>query len=327
MKYVKFGPDSLQVSRLALGTWTFAGDSLWSASDENECIDVIHAALDAGVNLFDTAPNYGSGRSEQILGKALRGRSEALVSTKCKIDGKTSQDIVGIVESSLLRMKRDRIDLMQIHWPTDNQREMDEAFHAMNLLKDSGKVRSIGVCNFGVGDLSMYGHQPIVSNQIPYSLMWRVAEQGIADASKALNLSIIAYSPLQQGLLSGAYASLDDYPANRKHTRHFSSRWPSVRHKEEGMEQETQQCLDVFLAEVDRTGLSGTSLAMAYVYSRPFIDVALAGARTIEQLKVLVGSVDIELFEETIERLNSGSRSLMSAAGARLDMYQGDRTH
>ncbi len=87
MKQIPFGPDRIPVSRLALGTWTFAGDAVWSASSETECIRVVHAALDAGVNLFDSAPNYGSGRSEGILGMALKGRPEALVSTKFKVDG------------------------------------------------------------------------------------------------------------------------------------------------------------------------------------------------------------------------------------------------
>lgn len=327
MRQIPFGPDRIPVSRLALGTWTFAGDSVWSASSETECIRVVHAALDAGVNLFDSAPNYGSGRSEGILGMALKGRPDALVSTKFKVDGKQPADLRRMVDESLLRLGRERIDLMQIHWPTENRAEMEQAFDTLQLLQQAGKIRFLGVCNFGTHDLEAYGHRPFISNQIPFSLMWRVAESAIAPRSKAMGLSTIAYSPLQQGLLSGKYASLSDFPANRKQTRHFASTWAAVRHQEAGMESQTQACLDAFLAESRAVKIEPTRLAIAYVLSKPFIDVVLAGARTQRQLEVLVDSVDTVLEQDVMDRLDAGSQELWEAAGNNADMYLGTRTH
>jgi len=120
MKKLLLGESGVLVSQLALGTWTFAGDAIWSESSENESIRVIDAAIDAGVTLFDSSPNYGDGRSESILGKAVGNRESIMVSTKCKVDGLSRNEIVGIVENSLRRLQRESIDIMQIHWPTGN---------------------------------------------------------------------------------------------------------------------------------------------------------------------------------------------------------------
>ena len=322
MQMVRLGKQGPVVSRLSIGTWTFAGDALWSSVEEKECIGVIHAAMDAGVNLFDSAPNYGGGRSERLLGMALQGRPDALVATKFKVDGKTPADLVRMVEESLHRLGRDAIDIMQIHWPTEHKSELDAAFDTLAGLRSAGKIRYLGVCNFGKHDLQDHSGRDFISNQLPYSLMWRVVENGIAGKSKELGLGVIAYSPLQQGLLSGKYQSLAQFPEHRKQTRHFSSAWAATRHKGPGMEAETEICLKGFNAISLETGIAPTNLALAYVLQRPFIDVALAGARSVVQLEELVKTFTVELDPEVVARLDAVSKDLLQAAGDNPDMYQ-----
>src|SRR6056297_120606 len=213
--------SGLEVSAVALGTWTFAGDAIWGESREQQCIRVVHAALDHGINLFDTAPNYGNGRSEEILGKALRGRPEALVASKCKVEGKSAGELRKMVTDTLQRLHRDTIDLMQIHWPAQSSQETRGALENFNIMRKEGLIRNIGVCNFGVYDIKEENDFPIVSNQIPYNLLWRVVEDEIAESSRTNGIATIAYTALQQGLLSGQYTKLFEFPSGRKRTRHF----------------------------------------------------------------------------------------------------------
>lgn len=322
MQMVRLGKQGPVVSRLSIGTWTFAGDAIWSSVEEKECVGVIHAAMDAGVNLFDSAPNYGSGRSERVLGLALQGRPDALVATKFKVDGKTPADLVRMVDESLRRLGREAIDIMQIHWPTEHKSELDAAFETLAGLRSAGKIRYLGVCNFGKRDLQDHHGRDFISNQLPYSLMWRGVENGIAEKSKELGLGVIAYSPLQQGLLSGKYQSLAQFPANRKQTRHFSSAWAATRHKEPGMEAQTEICLQGFNSIALETGIAPTNLALAYVLQRPFIDVALAGARSVAQLEELLTTFTVELDSTVVARLDAVSKDLLLATGDNPDMYQ-----
>jgi myo-inositol catabolism protein IolS len=322
MQTIRLGANGPTVSRISLGTWTFAGGALWSPIDEGQCVSVIHSALDCGISLFDSAPNYGDGRSERILGSALKKYPDAMVATKFKVDKKSPLELIGMVESSLKRLEREAIDLMQIHWPTETIEESAIAFDTLKGLQAVGKIRYLGVCNFGVQDLQNFGDQPIISNQLPYNLMWRVIEKGIAQKSKELGLGVIAYSPLQQGLLGGKYHSLSQFPESRKQTRHFSSHWPATRHNGPGMEAETERCLQGFIAIADEIGHSPLHVAIAYVLQRPFIDVVLAGARSIDQLKELVSVFDCFLDNGTIAKLDSISEDLLRATEGNPDMYQ-----
>ncbi len=322
MRTIRLGANGPSVSRISLGTWTFAGGALWSPIEEAQCMSVIHSALDAGINLFDSAPNYGDGRSERILGAALKGFPEAMVSTKFKVDKKTPLELIGMVDSSLGRLGRESIDLMQIHWPTETKEELAIAFETLKGLQKAGKIRYLGVCNFGMIDLKNFGDEPIISNQLPYNLMWRVVGKEIAPKSKEMGLGVIAYSPLQQGLLGGKYHSLSQFPDSRKQTRHFSSDWSATRHNGLGMESETERCLQDFIVVANEIGFSPMRLAIAYVLQQPFIDVVLAGSRSVEQLAELASVFDRLLDNETIVRLDEISADLLRATGENPDMYQ-----
>jgi myo-inositol catabolism protein IolS len=316
--------SGLPISQIAVGTWTFAGDKIWGDSERSQCIRVVHAALDQGINLFDTAPNYGDGRSEEILGEALAGRSDALVATKFKIDGRSETELRNMVGNSLRRLKRDHIDLMQIHWPGATPGETSDALNALEKIRQDGDIRYIGACNFGSYDLKETEDFPIVSNQLPYSLLWRTIENEIADASLQRELKTIAYSPLQQGLLSGRYSSLDEYPESRKRTRHFSSKWPETRHSEKGMEGDTESTLKRLQHLSEKLNHPLLEMALAFVLSRPYIDTVLVGARTEAQLHVNCRAAELKLVNNEIQMLEEATEDLRTATGGNPDMYQSE---
>lgn len=302
----------MKLSPLSLGTWTFAGDSIWSDTPESQAVEVLRHGADRGIVLFDTAPNYGEGRSEKILGKALGNRDGIVVASKCKIDGLDRSSLVRIVESSLTALRRDAIDLMQIHWPSLTPGETSAALDIFMDLRREGKIREIGVCNFGVADLSENEDVPIAANQLPYSLMWRVIERNIAGYTKSRGIPVIAYSPLQQGLLSGVYSSLDQFPAGRKRTRHYLS---------ELLVKETQNCLEGFLKISAESDIPPMELAIGYILSRGFIDSVLAGARTVSQLDELLSGAERTIPPDVLDALDICSFPLYMACGGNPDMY------
>lgn len=318
---MKHEKDSLSFPPLALGTWTFAGDKIWSNSDDKESIRVIHAAIDEGITLFDTSPNYGGGRSEQILGKALQDRSMASVATKIKVDGKTTKEITLAVEQSLHNLKREAIDLMQIHWPATTE-DTAKALDCFINLKNQGKIINIGVCNFGTYDLKETENYPIKSNQLPYNLFWRVIEDKIAPSSKEHGMKVWVYSPFQQGLLSGKYKNISNFPEGRMRTRHFSPEREAAGHGDEGMERETQEALTGFLNIAKEVDICPLELGLRYISSRSFVDTILVGARTVEQLKEIRKSLKGSLDNDVINSLNRCSEKLLAAAKGNPDMYQ-----
>ncbi|GAB1484138.1 hypothetical protein MASR2M78_29550 [Treponema sp.] len=203
-----------------------------------------------------------------------------------KIDGRSEADIILSVETSLKTLGRSTIDLMQIHWPGTTE-ETKSALDTYMKLQKEGKILHIGVCNFGFMDLMETEEYPIVSNQVPYSLMWRVIEDEIAPLTKAQGKKLWVYSPLQQGLLIGKYTALSSFPKGRMRTRHFSPQRDAAAHGGPGMEAETQELLSEFLTIAKDLGMKPTELAIRYINSQAFVDTILVGARTTEQLKEL----------------------------------------
>ncbi len=319
------GDTGMVMSSVALGTWTFASDGIWGGSQERECIRVVHAALDRGITLFDTAPNYGDGRSESILGSALRGRENGFIASKFKIDGKSGGELRRMVTDSLRRLRRDAIDIMQVHWPGTTTEETREALALLFRMRDEGLVREVGVCNFGVFDIEETRDFPIVTNQIPYSLLWRAVEgrDGIAAVSRASGRRTIAYTVLQQGLLSGRYRTLASFPEGRKRTRHFSSRHPAARHGEGGFEGQTERALSRILDLSEKFRRPVVALALGFVRANPDIDTMLLGARTVDQLNELCSLADTQLTAGEVSTLRDVTADLKESIGAHADMYEG----
>jgi aryl-alcohol dehydrogenase-like predicted oxidoreductase len=205
-------PDTrLQVSRVALGTWAIGG-WMWGGTDERESVATIRAALGQGVNLIDTAPVYGFGASEEIVGKALVGvRSETVIATKVGVewrDGKvyrnaTRERILAEINDSLRRLRTDYIDVYQVHWP-DPLVPIEETAEAMRALHDQGKIRAIGVSNFSVAQMERFRSvAPLHVLQAPYNLFERGIEAEILPYCRANKIATFGYGALCRGLLSG----------------------------------------------------------------------------------------------------------------------------
>ena len=210
-EFVDIPETNLIVSRVALGTWAMGG-WMWGGTDTRESIATIHAALNQGINLIDTAPVYGFGVSEEIVGAALDGvRAQAVIATKAGLewrDGKiyrnaTRARILQEVDDSLRRLRTDYIDIYQVHWP-DPLVPVEETAEAMRLLYEQGKIRAIGVSNFSAAQMERFRQvAPLHVLQAPYNLFERAIEAEILPYCRANNIATLGYGALCRGLLSG----------------------------------------------------------------------------------------------------------------------------
>jgi aryl-alcohol dehydrogenase-like predicted oxidoreductase len=210
-EFVDIPGTQLKVSRVALGTWAMGG-WMWGGTDQFESIATIHAALDQGINLIDTAPLYGFGVSEEIVGTALEGmRTQVVIATKVGLesrDGKvyrnaTRQRIMQEIEDSLRRLRTDYIDIYQVHWP-DPLVPVEETAEAMRSLYEQGKIRAIGVSNFSVAQMDRFRQvAPLHVLQPPYNLFERAVEAEILPYCRAHDIATFGYGALCRGLLSG----------------------------------------------------------------------------------------------------------------------------
>jgi aryl-alcohol dehydrogenase-like predicted oxidoreductase len=210
-EFVGISQTQLVVSRVALGTWAMGG-WMWGGADKRESVATVHAALSQGINLIDTAPAYGFGVSEEIVGAALEGvRSQAVIATKTGLewrDGKvyrnaTRARIMQEVDDSLRRLRTDYIDIYQVHWP-DPLVPVEETAEAMRSLYEQGKIRAIGVSNFSVAEIERFRRvAPLHVLQSPYNLFERAIEKQVLPYARANGITTLGYGALCRGLLSG----------------------------------------------------------------------------------------------------------------------------
>ncbi|MFN2225232.1 MAG: aldo/keto reductase [Anaerolineae bacterium] len=329
MLYRELGRSGVRVSALAMGCWALADAATWGPQSEADSIATVHAALDLGIDTFDTAEGYGGGESEVVLGRALRGRREQVViATKVSRSNLSAESVRQACEDSLARLGTDYIDLYQVHWPSRSVL-LEETLGALEDLQDEGKVRAVGVCNFGVGDLSELAatagaQRPVVSNQLPYSLLWRAVEYEIRPACVDAGLGILCYSPLSQGLLTGKYRSPGDVPEGRARTRLFSSRRPQARHGEPGAEEEVFRALVEIEGICDEGGWPMASVALAWLLQQPGVTSVIAGARTPDQIRQTAQAADLNLAPETVARLSAATDEVKHLIGPNADMWQSE---
>jgi myo-inositol catabolism protein IolS len=324
MKYRKLGRTDVEVSVVAMGCWAIAGGWTWGPQDEADSIATIHAALDAGVNFFDTAEGYGRGYSEEVLGRALKGRRhEAVIATKVSKGHLAPDDVIEACEGSLRRLQTDVIDLYQIHWPS-REVPISETFPALEKLREQGKVRAIGMSNFGVGDLTdllAVGH--CQADQLPYSLLWRAIEYEIRPKCIEEDIGILCYSPLMQGLLTGKYGSSEEVPEGRARSRHFSRDRPRVRHGEPGCEAETFAAIERIRQISESVGESMAQVSLAWLLAQPGVNAVLAGARKPHQIEETAQAADLALAPETIEALAEATEEVKQLLGTSPDIWGG----
>lgn len=325
MKYRTLGKTDLSVSPVALGCMSLCSNQTYDAIPEQQAIDTVHAAMDAGVNLFDTAPMYGDGESERLLGKALLGRRDkAVIADKVAGSAMSHDAVIAGCETSLRLLQTDYVDLLQIHWASSTV-PLDETLSAMEKLKQSGKVRALGVCNFGVTDLANATEKHrIETDQLPYSLLLRGVEFEVQAMCREREIGMLCYSPLAQGLLAGKYRSSAEVPDGRARTRHFSKSRPQARHREAGCETETFDAIHAIEAICQRVGRPVADVALAWVLHQPAVAAVLAGASRPDQIRANVAAAEIRLSPEVLRELDEATRPVKQRLGPNVDPWQSE---
>ncbi|MBI4558750.1 MAG: aldo/keto reductase [Candidatus Hydrogenedentes bacterium] len=322
MKYRNLGAGSLNVSVLSFGAWQIGDPNYWGADAEKDGLEAVHAALDAGINFFDTAEMYGKGESERALGKALSGkRDHAFIASKFWPDHSEPAKLRQACEDSLKRLGTDYLDLYQVHWPSRDV-PFEAVYAEMQLLKDEGKIRHIGVSNFGRQDLmSWLGTGSCVSDQLGYNLLFRAIEHEILPACIERNVGVLVYMPLLQGTLSGRWKTIEEIPMLRRRTRHFSSTREGVRHGEPGCEDLLSSALNQLGALADELRQPLATLALAWVIAQPGITSAIIGARDARQLKRNLAAADLDLTPDTLSRLDEITVPIKQQLGSNPDLW------
>jgi aryl-alcohol dehydrogenase-like predicted oxidoreductase len=286
MEMIAIGTVPMKGSRIALGTWAMGG-WMWGGSDEAECIRTIHEALDRGITLIDTAPVYGFGHSEEIVGKALADGRRRRVSIATKVgldwrDGKpfrsaTRARIMKEVDDSLRRLRTDVIDLYQVHWPDPNT-PIEETAAAMADLQRHGKIRAIGVSNFTTAQMEAFrAVSPLHTAQPPYNLFERGIEQDVLPYCRDRKIVTLAYGALCRGLLAGRMTEATRFTGDDLRKSDPKFQMPRLRQYLEAVDK-----LDRFAR--DNYGKRVIHLALRWVLDRSDTNIALWGARRPDQL-------------------------------------------
>ena len=288
LEYIDIKGTNLISSRIALGTWAIGG-WMWGGTDEKESIRTIHAALDQGINLIDTAPVYGQGRSEEIVGEALRqhgGREAVIVATKVGLDwttGKvernsTRQRIHQELGDSLRRLQTDYIDIYQVHWP-DPLVPIEEVALTLRELREQGKIRAIGVSNYSPQEMARFeAIAPIHTIQPPYNLFEREIEHDVLPYTVRRGITTLTYGALCRGLLSGAMHVGRQFA--KDDMRKISDPKFQQPHFAEYLDAASK--LDAYAR--DHFGKRVIHLAVRWLLDQPGVGIALWGARRPEQL-------------------------------------------
>ena len=311
----KLGNSDLEISTVGFGAWAIGGAGWefgWGHQDDNQSVDAIIRALELGINWIDTAAIYGLGHSEKIVAEALSrfNGGKPYVFTKCSMvwdkekNITLSHDPASIrkeCESSLKRLKVDAIDLYQIHWPPkNNSDEIEPAWEMMAKLKDEGKVKWIGVCNFNVAQLKKAQKiAPVTSLQPPYNLINRKIEPEILPFCKENNIGVIVYSPMSSGLLTGTFsreraANLADDDWRSKSPNFLEPRL--TKHLE----------LAELLKSVGKKyKRNAGEIAIAWALKHPAVTAAIVGARNAEQVNGVMNAWEVKLNDQDILELDN----------------------
>lgn len=325
MNFTNLVSDSIPLSPITLGCWGLISDNHWGERNEQDSIRVIEAALDLGITMFDTAEMYGNGASEELLGKALgKRRSQVLVATKMHFASMSPKALTASCEASLQRLKTDYIDLYQIHWPS-TEVPLASSWEAMRSLKQSGKVRQIGVCNCGPKQLAeLNAIESPITNQLPYNLLTRAIEFEIIPACRDSNIGVLAYSPLLHGVISDRYSNLSEVPDQRARTRHFGQQRTQIRHTEPGCESEISNVLAELQKLAKTWNLSLSELALNWIKSEPQVASIIVGASRPEQLEANLRAIEHPLDSSQIQEINDVTSKVKEMLGSNADLWQSD---
>jgi aryl-alcohol dehydrogenase-like predicted oxidoreductase len=307
MEYTEVANTGIRASRIGLGTWAIGG-WMWGGSDDDVSVATIQHALDLGINLIDTAPAYGQGHSEEIVGRALGGRRDrAVIATKVALewdaDGNVRRNasrarIEREIDDSLRRLRTDRIDIYQVHWP-DPATPIEETAQAMRGLFESGKIRAIGVSNFSPEQMDRFrAVAPLHTVQPPYNLFERAAERDVLPYTLKHGATSLTYGALCRGLLSGRMTENTTFKGDD--LRREDPKFQPPRYQQY---LRAAKNLDDLARE--RFGKRIIELAARWVLDQPGVGAALWGARRSEQLDAVPGALDFHLGEEAEREIES----------------------
>jgi len=324
MKKRRLGNTDLELTTVGLGTWAMGGPWQygWGPQNDDEAIGAILAALEMGINWIDTAPAYGLGHSEELIEQALKQVSEMpLIATKCgilwnekkeKVTCLKRQSIRDECRASLQRLDIDVIDLYQIHWP-DPDEDLEEGWEEMARLLDEGKVRYLGASNFTVEQMQRVQKiHPPVSLQPPYSMLHREVEDELLDYCRQNEIGVVAYSPIQRGLLTGkfdraCYEALAPDDHRRTNPDFLEPKFSA-----------TLELVEDLKKIAERNGRTCAELAISWVLRRHEVTAAIVGARSPSQIKETAPAADWELSDKDIKQIEQ----LLNQHQAKLDDRQ-----
>ncbi len=312
MRYRTLGRSGIVVSEFCLGAMMLGE---WGNTDESECHRMVHAALDAGINFIDTADEYAWGGSEEIVGRALKGRrDEVVLATKFNHQmgeglnrmGNSRRWIMTAVEDSLRRLGTDYIDLYQAHRP-DPDTDVDETLGALSDLIHQGKVRAIGTSAFPAEQLveaqwvsERRGRERFATEQLSYSILSRVAEAAVLPTAERYGIGVLVFSPLNGGWLAGKYRRGEPAAPDSRAARHPAY----FDHGHEAVAARKFDAVEQLEVVARDAGLSLLQLALGFVVSHRAVTSAILGPRTYEQLGEQLGAADVRLTDDVVDRID-----------------------
>jgi aryl-alcohol dehydrogenase (NADP+) len=304
MRYRTLGRTGIKVSPYALGAMMFGAVG---NPDHDDSIRIIHRALDAGINFVDTADMYSRGESEEIVGKALKGRRDDVVlATKAHLpmgedpnrQGNSRRWLVRALDDSLRRLGTDHVDLYQIHRPAPDT-DVEETLSALTDLVRAGKVRAIGTSTFPASDIveaqwvaERRGLARFRTEQPPYSILDRRIENEVLPVCERYGMGTLVWSPLAQGLLTGRFRKGTGAESRRARFKHMT-------------DERRLDVVEQLVPVAEEAGLSLTHLAMAFVISHPGVTSAIIGPRTMDHLDDLLAGVDTVLNDDVLDRIDT----------------------
>ena len=306
MQYRSLGGTGIKVSPYCLGAMMLGGIG---NPDHDECVRIIHKALDSGINFIDTADRYSAGESEEVVGKALKGRRENVV-LATKVHGSMGQDpnmqgnsrrwITRAVEDSLRRLQTDHIDLYQIHRPSPDT-DVEETLAVLTDLMRAGKIRAIGSSTFPVSEIveaqwvaERRGLARFRTEQPPYSILDRGIERDMLPVCQRYGMGVLVWSPLSKGLLTGRYRKGQSLPDSLR-VKVFPKQMSDTR---------SLDAVEQLIPLAAEAELSLTHMAMAFVMAHPGVSSAILGPRTMQQLDDLLAGTEIRLSDELLDRID-----------------------
>ncbi|XP_046564804.1 aldo-keto reductase IolS-like [Haliotis rubra] len=329
MARVKLGGTDLEVSPICLGTWQFnMGKTTinWDGQSLETSKAIVDKCFEQGINFFDTAEGYAG--SEEALGACLEGRRrDAVIATKYGFRAGpntppySAEDIQNTMDKALKNLRTDYIDIIQIHFPAFIK-DYDETVTELNRQISLGRLKHYAVSNFGPKNMKQFieaGGKPI-SNQMGYNLLWRSAEYGVLPVCKENNVSVLAYSPLQQGLLTGKYSTVDDVPEGRRRGKLFSRDSTQLsRHGQDGAEKEVFEAIQRIRGICDKAGVPMAKAALSWLLQQDNVPVAIVGASTPQQ--VVENSNIVKLSDDVVKQLSDATEELKAKVGQTLDAW------